>query len=837
MANNKIQIKRSVSNSNVTGLSNGELAFTQAGNTLHIGLPDGTGVLRIGGAMVPGTLTANQALVANATSGIDKVIVANLVPTVVWANGAAGSSGDVLTSNGVGTFWKAPVSGVSGTDTQVQFNDGGSLGADAGLTFNKTSDTLSTNTVLATSTVNAATLQVGSSIVANSSRLVIGTAVGVQVNGSIGSAGQVLTSNGSTAYWAAASTADVTGVTAGDGLTGGGTSGDLSLAVGAGNGISVSADAVAVFANSGLIANATGLHILTTGDTTLIANATGLYVNDATISIATSQLTGDVALGTQTSGNYVASVSAANGIAGAVAAAEGAAPSLYVVAGTDGGLVANSTGVFVIANNGLVANSTGLHVGQGNGVSVSADAIAVTGGSTITVNTAGVHVNNSLSIADISLSGNVTATSTVNAASHTSGAIGTGTGGTVQNTTVIFVGNNTINTVITSAGLAINGTATIANSSGVYTTGVVNAASHTSGAIGTGTGGTVQNTTVMFIGNNTINAVINSTALSIGGNSIANSTGANNAFNLGGTAASSYQLNSTLAANVATLTANNANNLGGVLAANFVQNTDSRTLSGNLNFTGANVTFGGANLTVTGTNTSFSSNVNIGGTNAAITANLTLTGASVTGTSTDLTMRNGTFSGNLVVQGSVVTVNTAQISVNDNIIQLAYNQTTTDTVDSGFFSPAGNSTAIWYSGIARIAAASTNAAPVFRVFASNTNPNTGGTIDTSANTRTGFIQAYLAPYGIGGALVSNATNITVTANSTVAVSITANSLSLSTPLSGTNGGTGKSTMTNNAILVGNSTNGYNELTLGTSGNVLQSNGTALVYDTLDGGTF
>ena len=50
---NKIQIKRSVANATVSGLSNGELAFTQASNTLHIGLPDGSGVLRIGGAQYP----------------------------------------------------------------------------------------------------------------------------------------------------------------------------------------------------------------------------------------------------------------------------------------------------------------------------------------------------------------------------------------------------------------------------------------------------------------------------------------------------------------------------------------------------------------------------------------------------------------------------------------------------------------------------------------------------------------------------------------------------------------------------------------------------------------
>jgi hypothetical protein len=111
------------------------------------------------------------------------------------------------------------------------------------------------------------------------------------------------------------------------------------------------------------------------------------------------------------------------------------------------------------------------------------------------------------------------------------------------------------------------------------------------------------------------------------------------------------------------------------------------------------------------------------------------------------------------------------------------------------------------------------------------------TIDTSANTRTGFIQAFLAPYGIGGALIANSTNVTITANSTLAVSITANSLSLSTPLSGINGGTGLSSIANNSLIFGNSTNGFNALALGTSGFVLQSNGTAVVYDTLDGGTF
>lgn len=51
---------------------------------------------------------------------------------------------------------------------------------------------------------------------------------------------------------------------------------------------------------------------------------------------------------------------------------------------------------------------------------------------------------------------------------------------------------------------------------------------------------------------------------------------------------------------IATISANNASFLDGTAAANFVQNTDSRTLSGNLNFTGANTNISG-NLTIAST--------------------------------------------------------------------------------------------------------------------------------------------------------------------------------------------------------------------------------------------
>lgn len=64
-----------------------------------------------------------------------------------------------------------------------------------------------------------------------------------------------------------------------------------------------------------------------------------------------------------------------------------------------------------------------------------------------------------------------------------------------------------------------------ANSTGLYYSGSVNATSYNTGVIGTGTGGSVQNTTIVFIGNNTVNAYLNTTGLNINAVTIANTTG------------------------------------------------------------------------------------------------------------------------------------------------------------------------------------------------------------------------------------------------------------------------------------------------------------------------
>lgn len=89
---------------------------------------------------------------------------------------------------------------------------------------------------------------------------------GIYANGSVGTAGQLLASDGSVVYWTSPNPGDITGVTAGDGLTGGGSSGDVT---------------VTVLANTGIVSNTSGLFVNDAYIATLSANNT-TYVNSKT---------------------------------------------------------------------------------------------------------------------------------------------------------------------------------------------------------------------------------------------------------------------------------------------------------------------------------------------------------------------------------------------------------------------------------------------------------------------------------------------------------------------------------------------------------------------------
>jgi hypothetical protein len=192
-----------------------------------------------------------------------------------------------------------------------------------------------------------------------------------------------------------------------------------------------------------------------------------------------------------------------------------------------------------------------------------------------------------------------------------------------------------------------------------------------------------------------------------------------------------------------------------------------------------------------------------------------------------LSITDLSLSGNLNVLGTLTTIDTTNLTVKDSLIELANGNGTTDILDIGLYGQFG-STGAKFTGLFRDATDG-----IYKLFTGLTvEPTT--TVDTSnATYTTATLQAFLN----SGGLVSNATNVTLTANSTLAVGITANTLSLSTALPGTSGGTGLNSYTTEDILVANSSNGFRKLGVAADGFVLQSNGTAVVYSTLDGGTF
>jgi len=168
MANNRIQIKRSPTTATPASLNAGELAFsnvTGGSGVLFIGSTDGATVVPIGGVRNPGTLTANQALVANSTSGINKIITANLTLSLGTVSVDTINAVSTLTQLGaavnteITTTWAiknyvdlkaAAASNPQGSNTQFQYNDSGVLAGTPNMSYDKTSNTVT----VGNSTVN-----------------------------------------------------------------------------------------------------------------------------------------------------------------------------------------------------------------------------------------------------------------------------------------------------------------------------------------------------------------------------------------------------------------------------------------------------------------------------------------------------------------------------------------------------------------------------------------------------------------------------------------------------------------------------------------------------------
>ena len=367
--------------------------------------------------------------------------------------------------------------------------------------------------------------------------------------------------------------------------------------------------------------------------------------------------------------------------------------------------------------------------------------------------------------------------------------------------------------------------------------------------VGTGASNATVNTTIIQVADAGSSANLNSTSLTVGSsvvNTIAVAVGSNVIVN-----ATSVRIGNTTSNIVATSTVISAQSSGasanlqsnGLIVGISTVNSTALAVGANV-FANATVVFVGnssvnsvlssAGLTISG-NATINSSANVGGTlnvtgGATFANNLTVTGATTN-------VQNMNVNGNLTVTGTLTTINANNLTITDSMIQLASNNTIGDVIDIGFFATyeAGDAGANENTGLFRDA----SDGGVYKLF-NNLETAPGLTVDTADPTfQYATLQSFIKTGGstLTG-MIANATNIAITANSTLNVAIVANTLTLATALAVGSGGTGATTFTTKGVLYGNGTSALQVTSAGTYGHVLQADASGVpVFATLDGGTF
>ena len=381
--------------------------------------------------------------------------------------------------------------------------------------------------------------EVGSNLenVSVTSNATFGSSGKIIANGAFGTDGQVLASNGTTMYWATGGggSGTVTQVNTGNGLSGGPITSTGTLSVVANNGLASNSSGVFVVAGTGVTSNATGVHI---GQAVGVTD--NVTFNDVTIN-------GNTSIGNNTSDvvSFLASINT----------------SLLPAANTN--QLGNSTQRWVLSAN------TGDFTGTINADSITTSSLQL-GNST--VNT---QVNSS----------------SVTTTNITGSEINIGSSGFIANSTAIVIADPvTANGSTGTSGqvLASNGSSgspywvTLEGGGGSGTVTEVSSGDGLSGGPITTTG------TLSVVANNGLAS--NSTGVHVvAGTGVAsNSTGVHVVAGTGVVSnATGVHVNSSY---IATISSNNSSYLGGVESTSYVQNTDSRTLSGNLVISGSSFT-------------------------------------------------------------------------------------------------------------------------------------------------------------------------------------------------------------------------------------------------------
>jgi len=487
-ANQNTYVQSVIQNANSGTQASGDLVITaDTGNDsfgyIDLGINSSTysnASYNIGGALdgylyssnsnlLIGTASAKEVVFhANGTLSTNRIFTINATAVTIAngaalvANGSTGTAGYYLTSNGTGVYWSSEA--FLGANQDAQYTWSNTQTFQNTITF---SSILNANTINATNTFNTAS---GSG----------GTTSGITItntNISIGNS-SVNTSTNSTHFFSGNSTVYGLGNNTSDVLVN--PTGNLSL-------------------------TAVSINLVNASANVLVANLSGLYVNAAVN--ATSHTSGTNAVFNSTNLLYTGNTTLQ--------------PTITL----------SNTGAFSIGNSSTtqttsiisIANSAGNVVITPVSVSVDgADTINATGiYTTGTVNASSYTAGSNAVFNSTNLlyTGNTTLQPTVTLSN--TGAFSIGNSSTTQTTSIISIANSAGNVVITPVSVSVDGADTI-NATGIYTTGTVNATSHTSG-----TNAVFNSTNLLYTGNTTLQPTItlsNTGAFSIGNSSTTQTT-------------------------------------------------------------------------------------------------------------------------------------------------------------------------------------------------------------------------------------------------------------------------------------------------------------------------